>query len=211
MEKYKFSASRIFNCDETGISSVPNKPSKIFSLKGKKQVGCLSSGERGTLVTAEICFNAVGLYIPPLLIFPRVRKNPAFENGLPHEAIVECHPSGWMQSEIFADIWFPHFLKYAKPTKEDPVLLILDGHATHIKNLKVVELARENHVHILVLPPHCSHRLQPLDVSFMFPLSTYYEQETKIWLRNNPGKVVTLHDMSKLFGVAYHSNSSYSI
>lgn len=37
-EKHKFSPSRIFNCDEAGIFTVPNKPSKIFSMKGKKQV-----------------------------------------------------------------------------------------------------------------------------------------------------------------------------
>lgn len=29
----------------------------------------------------------------------------------------------------------------------------------------------------------------------MFPLSTYYEQEVKSWLRDNPGKVVTVRDV----------------
>lgn len=104
MEKYKFTPSRIFNCDETGISTVPNKPSKVLSLKEKKQVGVLCSAERGTLVTAEICCNASGFYLPPLLICPRVRRNPLFEVGLPPETIVEYHPSGWMQSNIFAPI-----------------------------------------------------------------------------------------------------------
>lgn len=64
-------------------------------------------------------------------------------------------------------------------------------------------MAREKNVHILVIPPHTSHRIQPLDVSFMKPLSTYYEQEVRTWLRNNPGKVVTIHDVSSLFGRAY--------
>lgn len=203
MDKYKFPASRIYNCDETGISTVPNKPGKIISLKGKKQVGILSSAERGTLITVEICYSAAGFYIPPLLIFPRVRKNPLFEKGLPPESLVECHSSGWMQSNIFAPTWFNHFLKYSKPTKEEPVLLILDGHSTHTKNLELVQMAKENNVHILVIPPHTSHRLQPLDVSFMFPLSSYYGQECKNWMRNNPGKIITIHDSGELFGKAY--------
>ncbi|XP_031333074.1 uncharacterized protein LOC116176797 isoform X1 [Photinus pyralis] len=203
MDRYKFSASHIYNCDETGISTVPNKPGKIISLKGKKQVGILSSAERGTLITVEICYNAAGFYIPPLLIFPRVRRNPLFEKGLPPESLVECHPTGWMQSHIFAPTWFNHFLKYSKPTKEEPVLLILDGHSTHTKNLELVQMSKENNVHILVIPPHTSHRMQPLDVSFMFPLSSYYGQECKNWLRNNPGKVVTIHDSGELFGRAY--------
>ncbi|KAF2882116.1 hypothetical protein ILUMI_24038 [Ignelater luminosus] len=66
---------RIYNCDETGMSTVPNKPSCIISLKGKKQVGALSSQEIETLVTAEICFNAVGNFILPTLIFSKVRHN----------------------------------------------------------------------------------------------------------------------------------------
>ncbi|KAJ8915953.1 hypothetical protein NQ315_016629 [Exocentrus adspersus] len=203
MDKYKFFPSRIYNCCENGISTVPNKPSKILSLQGKKQVGVLSSAERGTLVTAEIYFDTIGSFIPPLLICPRLRRNPLFEVGLPPESIVEYHPSGWTQSSIFAPTWFNHFLKYAKPSADDHVLLILNGHATHTKNLTLVEMARENNVHILVLPPHTSHRLQPLDVSFMFPLNSYYEQEVKNWLRIHPGQVITVHDIGSLFGAAF--------
>ncbi|KAJ8921728.1 hypothetical protein NQ315_010638 [Exocentrus adspersus] len=198
MDKYKFSPSRIYNCDETGISTVPSKPSKILSLKGKKQVGVLSSAERGTLVTAEICFKAIGSYIPPLLICPRVRRNPLFEVGLPPESIVEYHSSGWMQSSIFAPTWFNHFLKYAKSSADDSVLLILDGHATHTKNLTVVEMARETTSCFAT-----SHRLQPLDVNFMFPLNSYYEQEVKNWLRSHPGQVITVHDIGGFFGAAF--------
>ncbi|KAJ8921607.1 hypothetical protein NQ315_010515 [Exocentrus adspersus] len=200
--------SRIYNCEETGYIHSSDKPSKILSLKGKNQIGVLSSADRGTLATAEICFNAIGSYIPLLLICPRVRRNPLFEVGLPSESIVEYHPSGWTQSSIFAPTWFNHFLKYAKPSADDPVLLILDGHATHIKNLTLVEMARENNVHILVLPPHTSHRLQPLDVNFMFPLNSYYKQEVKNWLRNNPGQVITVHDTGGLFGAAFQRAAS---
>ena len=61
-------------------------------------------------------------------------------------------------------------------SKNNPVLLILDGHSTHNKNLELIDLARENGFVLLCLPLHCSHRMQPLDVSFMKQLSTYYDQ-----------------------------------
>lgn len=108
-----------------------------------------------------------------------------------------------MQAEIFAPIWFEHFLHHARPTKQDPVLLILDGHATHTRNLTLLEMARANNVHILVIPPHTSHRLQALDVGFMKPFSTFYSQTASTWLRNNPGKVITLQDISPIFGESY--------
>ena len=203
MGRFRFPPSAIYNCDETGITTVPNKPSKIIARRGKKQVGSLSSAERGVTVTTLICCNAMGQYIPPLIIFPRVRKNPLLEIGLPPETKIVYHPSGWMQSEIFAPTWINHFVKYARPSLENPVLLILDGHSTHVRNLTLLEVARQNNIHILVLPPHTSHRLQPLDVSFMFPLSTFYEQHVKTWLRNNPGRVISVMEVGSLFGQAY--------
>lgn len=36
IEKYKFLAGRMYNMDETGISTVPKKTPRVISLKGKK-------------------------------------------------------------------------------------------------------------------------------------------------------------------------------
>lgn len=95
------------------------------------------------------------------------------------------------------------FIAFSRATKEDPVLLLFDGYSSHAKNLPVINAARENGVILLCCPPHCSHKLQPCDVSFMKPLSTYYEDEVRKWLRCNPGKVVTLGNISSLFGAAF--------
>lgn len=113
-----------------------------------------------------------------------------------------CHPSGWIQSDIFVQ-WLDHFISIVKPTKDDPVLLLLDGHATHTKNLPLMDKARHNGVIIVSFPPHSTHRLQPLDVSIMGPLSTFYSQEVATWLRNNPGRIVTQFQTGKLFGIAH--------
>ena len=43
-----------------------------------------------------------------------------------------------------------------------------------MKNYDVIRLARDNHVTIVILPPYCSHRMQPLDVSYMESLNAYY-------------------------------------
>ncbi|XP_022905457.1 uncharacterized protein [Onthophagus taurus] len=107
-----------------------------------------------------------------------------------------------MTAELFL-VWFRRFVEFSKASKDFPVLLILDGHSRHAKNLQVIDYARESGVTLLCLPPHCSHRLQPLDVSFIKPLSVYYSNELRKWLRSNPGKVVTLFQISTLFGSAF--------
>jgi hypothetical protein len=83
-----------------------------------------------------------------------------------------------------------------------PVLLIVDGHYSHTKNLDVVDNAREHSVATVSLPQHSKHKMQPLDVSFMKPLKTYYAQVTETWLVSNPSRVVASFVVCKLFGVA---------
>lgn len=202
LTKHKFSPNEIYNVDETGILTVPNKPSKVLALRGKKQVGSLTSAERGVLVTTEICMNAAGNYMPTMFVFPRKRENPLLMDDAPPGSFAVYHESGWINKETFI-VWFKRFLDYANPGPNKPVLLILDGHNSHAKNLELVNLARENHVVLLCFPPHTTHRLQPLDVSFMAPLSTFYEQEVRKWLINHPGRCVTIFQVSKLFRDAF--------
>lgn len=202
IDKHKLTADKIFNCDETGLSVNPKSQSKIIALKGKRQVGAITSAERGETVTAEVCMSASGLYMPPMLIFPRIKKKQEFELGLPPGGWSEVHSSGWMTTELFL-VWFTKFLEFSKATKESPVLLIVDGHSTHTKNLQLLDMARNNGVVLLCLPPHTSHKLQPLDVTFFKPLSLYYGEEVRKWLRSHPGKVVTLFQISSIFGAAF--------
>lgn len=183
-DKNKFPASRIYNVDETGLTLVQGIPSKVVAMRGRRQVGCITSAERGKLCTAVICMNASENFIPPLVIFPRLRMKLELMNGMPPDSSYSCHPSGWMQMEIFVE-WFNHFLKHSAASVNNPCLLILDGHSTHTNNLEVTDLARNHGVTLLCLPPHCSHKLQPLDVAFMKPLSTYYDQECENGWKNN--------------------------
>lgn len=202
MEQYNFRPENIYNVDETGITTVPNKPSKVLALRGKKQVGSLSSAERGTLVTAEVCMNAAGGYMPTMFVFPRVRANPILMDRSLPGMFATYHPSGWIQMDSFVS-WFKQFILFSNPQPTKPVLLLLDGHASHTKNLELIRLARDNNVVLLCFPPHCTHRMQPLDVSLMAPLSTYYEHEVRSWLRNHPGRSVTIYEVADLFSRAF--------
>lgn len=202
IDKYKITPQRTYNVDETGVSTVPKSHSKILALSGKRQVGTLTSAERGKLMTTIVCFSAAGSYMPPMFIFPRKRMKPELLDGAPVGSWGECHESGWIQGHLFI-LWLKRFIEWSHASKEDPVLLLLDGHATHVKSIEVIDLARENGVVLLCFPPHCTHRLQPLDVGFMKPLSTYYSNEVKKWLRAHPGRVVTQFQTASLFGKAF--------
>ncbi|XP_054720511.1 uncharacterized protein LOC129230132 [Uloborus diversus] len=201
---------RVYNVDETGLMTVQTKSSKVFALKGRRQVGSLTSAERGVLSTFVVSMSAGGTFIPPMVIFPRQRMKVELQDGSPPGTVFACHPSGWMQTDIFTQ-WFEHFLRFAKPSEDDPVLLVLDGHATHTRNLEFLEKARKNHTTVVCIPPHCSHKLQPLDVAFMGPFNTYYVQAIERFLRNNPGRQVTQYQVSRLLGESFLSAATPTV
>ena len=80
---------------------------------------------------------------------------------------------------------------------------MLDGHSVHVKNLKAIELARKENVIMLCLPPHTTHKIQPLDRTLFKPLQTYYDQAAEQWLRTHVGRVITPYQLCGLFNEAY--------
>lgn len=199
--KQKYSPDRIFNVNETGLSVVQTKTPHVIGSKGKRQIGALTAGERDTLVTLVCSMSAAGTYIPPMLIFPRKRISTILMKGAPPGALGRAHPSGWIQSHLFLE-WFQHFIKIISPTKEDPVLLILDGHYSHAKNLEIIELARENHVTILSLPPRAAHQMQPLDKTFIGPLKVNYAEEIRQFMLHSD-RLLAARDIAQLLGTAF--------
>ena len=51
----------------------------------------------------------------------------------------------------------------ARNTSGKPILLVLDGHGSH-DTLPIIDLALSHGIIIFCLPPHTTHKLQPLDV-----------------------------------------------
>ena len=86
---------------------------------------------------------------------------------------------------------------------------MLDGHASH-KSLEANKYARENEMVMMCFPPHCTHRLQPLDV-FFSPFTTYFAQVTIRWLNNHPGRAVTQFKISSLLHAAYEKAATAGI
>ncbi|XP_067642531.1 uncharacterized protein [Eurosta solidaginis] len=201
MDNFIYSANNVFNVDETGISVVPSKLPQVLSRKGKRQIGSLTSAERGSTITTIVCMSASGIFVPPLFIFPRKKRSDLLLKGAPPGSIYECHPSGWVQTYIFT-IWFKHFITHVKPSAASPILLVLDGHSSHTRNIEILDLARENHVSMVSIPPHSSHKIQPLDKTFMGPLKRYLSEEIRVWMRSNC-RALTHFDMTDLYGKAY--------
>lgn len=51
-------------------------------------------------------------------------------------------------------------------------------------------------------PPPSSHKIQPLDQTYMGPLKTYYSEEIRMFLRHS-SRNLQVFDIMELFGRAY--------
>ena len=197
LKKTPFTASDIFNCDETSVTTV-HVPPKVFAEKGRKIVGKVTSAERGVLVTMVGTISASGQYLPPYLIFPRKKFQPLMLTGAPANSAGGASPSGWVNQELFLE-YLKHFKTYSHASPESPKLLIMDNHESHICSA-VVQFAKESGITLLTIPPHCSHRLQPLDICVYFPFKCQYNKAMDNWMLSNPGKTVTIYEIASLVG-----------
>lgn len=76
--------------------------------------------------------------------------------------------------------------QWTKPS--GPVILILDGHVSHFSDAPELEKVLTDDVLVLCSLPHCTHKLQTLDVAFFGSLKMFYNDVCRIYVGKDPGK-----------------------
>lgn len=137
-------------------------------------------------------------------MFPNKRRIDAIlKKDAPPGSIFAAEDSGWVTSRAFLK-WLELFVETTRPTKEKPVLLILDGHSSH-KDLEVILYARNNYVYMISLPPHTTHKMQPLDRTLMRSFKAAYNQACSVWMRKYQPLKIAQRDVAGLVNTAYNS------
>ena len=171
MDKYNFSANRIFNLDESSLSTVM-KPVKVVCKRGKP-VASQISHERGASITFVGIINAAGTFIPPVFILPRKRWNDSFMRGTTDGSKGILHQNDWMNGERFLET-LQHVPKRTHCSPDKKIILIMNNAVCHM-NIHAVEYAIENGIVIVTLPPHTTAKLQSLDVSVFGLFKTHLQ------------------------------------
>lgn len=145
-QRLNLSPCDIWNVDETGMTTVQVR-NRVIARRGFKSLGKMTSTERGTLVTVAVAVSAVGNMVPPFFVFPRVHYKSYFVRGGPIGCDGDANPSGWMKEHNFIK-YAKHFVKHVKPSKEKPVLLLLDNHDSHL-SIEALDYFKTNGVTVL--------------------------------------------------------------
>jgi hypothetical protein len=199
----------IWNLDETSLSLDPGAI-KVVGERGKPATRTTStSGRENTTILAMA--NAAGGKAPPLIIFKGrfMWDQWCAPKGTGYPGTVyAASKNGWMESEIFRNYFFNTVL----PTlgEERPVLIIYDGHSTHIDEQLISRAIQENIV-ILKLPPHTSHLLQPLDLSVFKSFKSKWNEKLVAWQRQNVGRKLPKSIFSQFVGNTWASVTEQTI
>lgn len=165
----------IFNCDETGIQLGERRGSNrvLAGANCKPGISILESTSHLTLLYT---IGANGSLLDPYVIL-KGKKDSAITTRIIDKSFSHWMfgrtESGFINKEnflVYLQFTFhPQTLKMLEAenlTMEDqPRLLILDGHASHMGE-EINKFNESHNIHMLFIPSHSSGLLQPLDIQF---------------------------------------------
>jgi hypothetical protein len=159
----------IFNVDETGFALGTTLPSKVLIRGGETRAFKKISGMQEWIIAIEYV-GASGVALPPLLIFKAKYANTAWiPASTPVKWRFSTSTSGWT-SDNHAYEWLTTlFEPETRRNDRKRRLVLLDGHGSHL-TARFIAFCLDKNIDLVVLPPHTSHILQPLDVGVFSPL-----------------------------------------
>ncbi|RVE39998.1 hypothetical protein evm_015352 [Chilo suppressalis] len=188
--------SHIWNVDETSFSKDPSK-SKVVGCKGFTSTRTIASPGKDNTTILLGC-NALGEKTPPMIVLKG--KNVWDQWTSPEDypgTAYAATSNGWMETPVFDAYFEKVFLKTVGEKR--PILLLYDGHATHV-GINLIKMAREANITILKIPPHTSHVLQPLDLAVNKSFKDRWDAAILKWQRMNIGKILPKKEFSKMIG-----------
>jgi len=187
--RYQHPPDHIYNMDESGFAVGESQSSRALVNIREKSSWKVISG-RQEWITAIECVSASGKAIPPLIIFKAKHTNTAWiPTYTPADWRFSTSNSGWT-SNSHAYEWLTTVFEPSTRPVDSTLrrLLIMDGHGSHI-TANVIAFCMKHAIDLLILPPHTSHKLQPLDVSIFAPLKRALAAETDAGSRLDSGRI----------------------
>ncbi|CAF5031825.1 unnamed protein product [Rotaria sp. Silwood1] len=153
--------AEIFNCDETRFSDKTQRKHVIVTSSTGYVFG-KHGGSGKQYTTALIEISAAGQVISPFIIYSgKVLMNTWCKGG-PDGSRYAVTKKSWINSCSFEYLLREMFIPATQHLNR-PLLLVMDGHNAHM-NINIIQLMKQHKIVCLILPPHCTHTLQPIDV-----------------------------------------------
>lgn len=195
----------IWNMDETSLCLDPTRTKVVGAVN--KPCSRTTFGSAKENITVLAAASASGQKLSPLIIYKG--KNVwnqwmAPTENYDFELAYAASSKGWMEGPIFLN--YLERVLFPALGEERPVLIIFDGHSTHV-SLDVIYLAIRHGITILKLPPHTSHLLQPLDVAVFKSFKCKWDAKLVAWQRHNVGTKMPKNVFAQTFADTWQETS----
>lgn len=188
---------RLWNCDESSLCNATTS-TRILARRGCKWVHDTAGGSGRGYTTIHGCGSASGVRLPPFVIYKGKNLYASWTQGGCAGAMYAVTDSGWMERESYKSWFQKMFLPSVRHlTKTKPVVLIFDGHYSHI-GIDLIETSRENNVHLMLLPSNTTHVMQPLDVGVYGPIKKSWKKILADYKRETRAANITKEEFPRL-------------
>ena len=196
IEKYNITAENIYNWDEKGfVIGQASATKRVMSKEALESGQITHASQDGSreFISLLACISADGVALPPSLIYRgdsgTLQDTWLEDFGSQDEAHFAVLTNRWSCNAL-GIYWLKNiFQRYTNQKAGNRRrLLIVDGHSSHV-NMEFINMCDKLRIILLILPPHSTHRLQPLDVSLFAPLATFYTNGLNTLMFNSLGMV----------------------
>jgi hypothetical protein len=175
--------------DETGVALGVCTNAQVLASSTKKKAYIKSLEDR-KWVSIVKTISATGTKLQCLVIFKGKHLQSTWfpAQGTP-SWLYTTSENGWTSNSIGYKWLQRIFIPNTSPSHSGYRLLLLDGHGSYTP-IDFMWLCKVNKIHLLYLPAHASHLLQPLDLAPFSVLKTHYRNKIRaLSARNNAAPI----------------------
>lgn len=111
-------------------------------------------------------------------------------------------PSNRLTVEMFIE-WLHHFIDFAKPSAQKPVLMIVDNSMWHV-SISAYQYCQKHFIKLHVLPPPTANRMHPLAQSLNKLLKKACQEEASRYLLSTPVNKITTRGLVRFYIISFN-------
>ena len=178
-------ADLIINFDQTGLSIVPSSD-WTMEAKGAKSVEAVGKDDKRQL-TAVLAGSLTGDLLPPQIIYQGKTPCCLPKHSFPEKWHITYSINHWSNEDTMKEYVDNVLLQYITEKRQSlglaidyPALVIFDNFKAQCTSAFLTQLD-QNNINVVLVPPNCTDRLQPLDVSVNKAVKNQLRTEFQSW------------------------------
>ena len=177
--------SLIINWDQTGVHYVPVSD-WTMEKRGSKRIEIAGIDDKRQLTAVFAC-SMTGDFLPPQLVYQGKTDRCLPCVSFPSDWSITCSPNHWSNEQTMRAYILKIIVPYVVKKREElklvpsyPALVLFDNFSGQCTD-GLFKILSDNNINYVFIPPNCTDRLQPLDVSVNKAAKNFLHDQFQEW------------------------------